>query len=348
MIKIEDCIDKFEDIHGEKYDYSKCILIRDENNRLLINNINCKKHGLFNQRFEAHIKGHGCRKCGTEKVNKILTSITRMSLEEFKDKSNTIYNGRYTIVGEYSNSRTPIKIFCKEHEHYFHQVPYSHLNGTLSCPKCKHSKTSKPAIKWINLLLVNEPIIQHYHSEEGEYRIPHTNFTVDGFNSITNTIYEFHGDYWHGNPKIFDPYDVNPTVKKPYGQLFKNTLHKELLIRNKGYKYECIWEYQWNNIINKLLLIQKHWRNYKKLVYSKKLNVIFDSGNNNIELNKHLLNKNNKSCFRGISFHKKEKKYCYKKTIKGKVYREKFGSKIECICYKYIFILKLKAKLITY
>lgn len=26
-------------------------------------------------------------------------------------------------------------------------------------------------------------------------------FKVDGFDPIINTIYEFYGDFWHGNPK---------------------------------------------------------------------------------------------------------------------------------------------------
>ena len=41
-----------------------------------------------------------------------------------------------------------------------------------------------------------------------EYKIPHFHFGnnerhkyVDGYDPATNTIYEFLGDYWHGNPK---------------------------------------------------------------------------------------------------------------------------------------------------
>lgn len=339
MIKIEDCIDKFNDIHENKYEYSNSILIRTEDNRLLIKDINCKIHGLFTQRFDAHIDGRGCKKCSALKVNKILTSITRMSPEEFRRRSQEKYNGKYIIKGLYNNARTPIKIYCKEHNMNFNQVPHSHLIGYSGCPKCRQSKTSKPANDWISLLLVNEPNIQWDLSEDKEYRIPGTNYTVDGYNSLTNTIYEFHGDYWHGNPKLYNPAKIHPNSKKSYGELFKKTLHKELLCRNKGYNYECIWEYEWSNIINSIILIQKLWRKYKKLTYQKKNNILTYNENGKINI---ILNKNNPNLLKSIYYNKKGNNYIYNKTIKGKKYKKILKNKIDAICYKFIFNLKLK------
>ena len=345
MIKIENCIDDFNNIHEKKYLYSNSIFIRDNDNRLFIKDIKCKIHGLFTQRFDAHIKGHGCKKCGTEKVNKILTSITRMSPEEFRKKSFEKYDGKYIIKGVYINARSPIKIYCKKHDMNFNQVPHSHLIGYSGCPKCRCSKTSKPANNWISLLLVNVPTIQWDLSEDKEYRIPETNYTVDGFDSLTNTIYEFHGDYWHGNPKIYDPEKINPTCKKSYGQLFKNTLHKELLCRNKGYNYECIWEYEWSSIVNNIILIQKIWRKYKKITYQKKNKIINYNENGKINI---ILNKNNSDCLKSIHYDKRSNKYIYKKTIKSKTYKKYFKNKIDAICYKFIFNLKIKANIIFY
>ena len=263
MSKIEDFINTFNEIHGDKYDYSNSLFIRDDDRRLFIKNISCKKHGLFTQRYEAHIHGNGCYKCGRDTVIKNMTDNTRMTLEELILRSNKLYDNNFTITGPYINARTNIKIHCKEHNRNFEQVAHSHLIGNSGCPKCRHNRTSKPANEWINLLLVNQPILQHDLSDEKEFRIPDTNYTVDGYNCLTKTIYEFHGDYWHGNPKFYNHEDVNPTSKKTYGQLFKNTLHKELLCRNKGYNYVCIWEHEWINIRNKTSIIQEYWRKYK-------------------------------------------------------------------------------------
>ena len=43
--------------------------------------------------------------------------------------------------------------------------------------------------------------IQHAINDK-EYLIEGTRYHADGFCKDTNTIYEFHGDYWHGNPKL--------------------------------------------------------------------------------------------------------------------------------------------------
>ena len=46
-------------------------------------------------------------------------------------------------------------------------------------------------------------------------------FYVDGFDPITNTIYEFNGDSWHGNTNIYNATDFNKQAKKTYGELFE-------------------------------------------------------------------------------------------------------------------------------
>ena len=48
-----------------------------------------------------------------------------------------------------------------------------------------------------------------------QFRVPDTNFYVDGFDSETNTVYEFLGDFWHGNPEVVDLNSINPKSKKP-------------------------------------------------------------------------------------------------------------------------------------
>ena len=60
---------------------------------------------------------------------------------------------------------------------------------------------------------------------------------------------EFHGDFWHGNPNNYDPSETHPITNKAYGEMFKSTLHKEMDLRSKGYKYLCIWESDFNNSI---------------------------------------------------------------------------------------------------
>ena len=57
---------------------------------------------------------------------------------------------------------------------------------------------SNVALEW--LTWCQQQNIQHA-GNAGEYRIPDTNFHVDGFDFTTNTVYEFHGCFWHGCPR---------------------------------------------------------------------------------------------------------------------------------------------------
>jgi hypothetical protein len=54
---------------------------------------------------------------------------------------------------------------------------------------------------------------------------------VDGYDPITNTIYEFYGDFWHGNPKIYNLNDINLATKQSFKCLYKYTMKREELIK---------------------------------------------------------------------------------------------------------------------
>ena len=64
----------------------------------------------------------------------------------------------------------------------------------------------------------------------------------DAYDPTTNTIYEYHGEFAHGHPSYYDPNDINPRNKTPYGVLYQNTLLREQWIRNDGYNLVVIWE----------------------------------------------------------------------------------------------------------
>ena len=47
--------------HGDKYDYSECVYVNSKAKM----KIKCKKHGIFYQSYEKHVKNkHGCPDCG--------------------------------------------------------------------------------------------------------------------------------------------------------------------------------------------------------------------------------------------------------------------------------------------
>ena len=59
-----------------------------------------------------------------------------------------------------------------------------------------HSKVALEWLHWQNSQLP-EPRIEHA-GNAGEYCIPNTRYTADGYDRDTNTVYEFQGCFWHG------------------------------------------------------------------------------------------------------------------------------------------------------
>lgn len=52
-------IEKAKQVHGEKYDYSKVVYIQNKKKVDII----CSIHGVFSQRCDTHLAGHGCPHC---------------------------------------------------------------------------------------------------------------------------------------------------------------------------------------------------------------------------------------------------------------------------------------------
>jgi G:T-mismatch repair DNA endonuclease (very short patch repair protein) len=101
---------------------------------------------------------------------------------------------------------------------------------------------SDAQIDWLNSIMTAENIsIQHAESPLGEYKIPGIG-KVDGYCHETNTVYEFHGDFWHGNPNRYKAENTNPISKKTYGELYQKTVIRDQRIRDAGYQLIVEWE----------------------------------------------------------------------------------------------------------
>ena len=61
-------------------------------------------------------------------------------------------------------------------------------------PNTNHSHVLLEWLHWEDSKLHR---IQHARNK-GEFRIPNSNYTVDGYDQATKTVYEFQGCFWHG------------------------------------------------------------------------------------------------------------------------------------------------------
>jgi hypothetical protein len=144
-----------------------------------------------------------------------------------------------------AKSKIPIK--CNKCMFVWSPTIGNHINAKYGCPHCSISKGySKSQILWLDNIMEEQKIsIQYALSPWGEYKI-HEIGKVDGYCLQTNTVYEFHGDYWHGNPDIYESDDINSTNGKTFGELYQKTIERDQQIRNAGYNLITMWEYDFN------------------------------------------------------------------------------------------------------
>ena len=78
----------------------------------------------------------------------------------------------------------------------------------------------------------------------------------DVFIPSLNLIIEYNGDYWHCNPKKYDPDYFNQKKQKTAKELWEYDKNKIDLIKENGYNLEIVWESDFkddNTIINKII-----------------------------------------------------------------------------------------------
>lgn len=95
---------------------------------------------------------------------------------------------------------------------------------------------------WLESIMETEGIYIQHAMNGGEFKIPGTRWKADGYCAETNTIYEFHGDYWHGNPLIYEPDFYNKSRYMSMGELYKKTIEREANIKELGYNLVVKWE----------------------------------------------------------------------------------------------------------
>jgi hypothetical protein len=108
---------------------------------------------------------------------------------------------------------------------------------------------SKIAIEWLDSIMKKENIFIQHAGNIGEKEIILNNKRIkfDGYCEKTNIVFEFHGDYFHGNPKMYKKDDMNLLSKKTYGELYKNTIDRENIIKSNGFNLISIWESDYKN-----------------------------------------------------------------------------------------------------
>jgi transcription elongation factor Elf1 len=236
--------------HGNLYDYSNTKYIHSQQKVEII----CSKHGSFIQRPSDHLDGAGCKKCATIKM----IEKQRKTNDDFIRQANVFHNNKFDYTcTNYIGAHKEVEIICPKHGK-FSQIAHHHLDCKFGCPGCNHVGLSTVSLDWLKIMsfVYNCNIITGLNNKE--FKIEDIG-KVDGFNYENNLVFEFHGDFWHGNPKIYNMNELNNVSKKTFGELYNKTFMRDLKIIEKGYKLISIWEHDWNLKIK----LNKEIINYK-------------------------------------------------------------------------------------
>ncbi len=132
---IDDLIKKANEIHNNKYDYSKVIFSKIHDKVTII----CPIHGEFEQTLSKHIsKKQGCPKCAAIQRGK----NRLMDKNVFFQKANAIHNNKYDYSKTvYNGMEEMITYICPIHGE-IKQRPFDHLRG-FGCYKCGNLESKK-------------------------------------------------------------------------------------------------------------------------------------------------------------------------------------------------------------
>lgn len=234
----EEFIERAKQAHKEKYTYTKSVYIGATDPIT----ITCPDHGDFVTQPARHVLSkHGCAKCrGYHRT-------TEEFIELSKKRFGLIYDYSQT---RYKNTGTFVTIICRHHGP-FKQKAKDHLVAAIGCPQCSYNVSGKE-ISWLDSLEL-PPSTQRGTRVNvmGKMR------NVDAFNPETNTVYEFWGDWWHGNPRVFPCDGIHAKTGKTYGDLYDETMDKRQAIADAGYSLVEIWEDEFDKLVSSQKIIHK-------------------------------------------------------------------------------------------
>ena len=241
-------IDRFRKIHGDLFEYPEQEFQNSHSKLRII----CRKHGEFSLHIFTHADGRGCPSCRYETTKTFKKSLLtrkeriqptidanklrQISKEEVELLCREQHGDKFSYKWiDYRGKSGRVLVVCKEHGES-NQIIDEHLKAKHGCPGCSRYSFSADEKIWIS----------QFDLSDCQYKIKlnKTFIKVDGYNSTTNTIYEYLGNYWHGhpvaNPKRFN--GMNKNNKLSFDKLFHLTEERFRLLKSMNYNIIYVWE----------------------------------------------------------------------------------------------------------
>ncbi len=198
---IDDVLEEFQEVHGDRYDYSKMVYVTTHDKVTII----CAEHGEFEQTPRDHKKGHNCPRCAG-----VSTLSTDEIIKKFKDTHGDKYD--YSLVN-HKRSDVKVTIICPEHGAW-ETRPYNHIKGH-GCPKCGGG-----------VLLTNEEIISEFINIHGN-KYDYSKVNYKSINDKVLIVCPTHGEF-EQSPSAHKKGSGCPSCTRGFSKDFKLRLVSNL------------------------------------------------------------------------------------------------------------------------
>ncbi len=160
-----------------------------------------------------------------------------MQTLEGKDLMRSVCQEKYGVDWYFSSSDFKNKLEKRCMELYGVTNPFYSPVVQSNIAKRNSKGKSKEETTWLNTMgILDEYRQYHIKSNSGK------NYIVDGFDPNTNTIYEWNGSFWHGNPDYYCAESIHPVIKSiTFGELYEKTIRKQQDLLNSGYNLIVEW-----------------------------------------------------------------------------------------------------------
>ena len=113
----------------------------------------------------------------------------------------------------------------------------------------KRGSSSRMATEWLEWKAHEGGIFIRHQMNNTEKRIGERKIPVDGFHGPSQTVFQFHGCWWHGHIcHLTKGKEMNEKRKRPMAELREETKETSTYIKDQGYHLVEIYECQWRRI----------------------------------------------------------------------------------------------------
>ena len=113
----------------------------------------------------------------------------------------------------------------------------------------KKESSIKLATEWLEWEAQNRNIHIRHQINATEKRIGERRLPVDGFHGPSQTVFQFHGCWWHGHDcHLTEGKEMNEKRKRPMKELLAETKANSKYIEEQGYQLIEVFECQWRRL----------------------------------------------------------------------------------------------------